>query len=151
MKVKLSVFILCICSMVLFAGCKQNGNQQNDSTVTLSQPLQQFIDKKYPEAKVLSVDKEKNGTEVDILDKDIKKEVWFDTTGQWVSTQWNIKAHEVPVAIMDALIYSAYNQYKVEDITLIEKATDTFYEFEMKQDNNEVRVVFDSMAQVVVQ
>lgn len=151
MKVKLSVFIFCICSMALFAGCKHSGNQQNDSTVTLAQPLQQFIDKKYPEAKVLIVDKEKNGTEVDIQDKDIKKEVWFDTTGQWVSTRWNIKAQDVPVAIMDALIYSAYSQYKVEDITLIEKAKGTFYEFEMKQDNNEVRVVFDSMAQVVVE
>ena len=151
MKVKLSVFILCICSMALFAGCKQSGNQQNDSTVTLAQPLQQFIDKKYPKATVLGVDKEKNGTEVDIRDKDIEKEVWFDTTGQWVSTRWKIKVQEVPVAIMDKLVNSAYNQYKVEDITLVEKAEGTFYEFEMKQENNEVRVVFDSKAQVVVQ
>lgn len=151
MKVKLSVFIFCICSMALFAGCKQSGNQQNDSTVTLAQPLQQFIDKKYPEAKVLSVDKEKNGTEVDIQDKDIKKEVWFDTTGQWVSTRWNIKAKDVPMTIMEALVSSAYNQYKVEEITLVEKAKDTFYVFEMKLENNEVRIVFNSQAQVVVE
>ena len=52
---------------------------------------------------------------------------------------------------MDALQSSAYNQYKVEDITVIERPDGLFYDFELKQDNNEVHVVLDSKAQIVTQ
>ena len=151
MKVKLSVLILCVCSIALLASCNHNQNQQQAPTETLAQPIKNFISKKYPDARITEVTKEKNGTEVDIEDKDTEKELWFDLSGKWVSSSWKIKAQDVPVAIMDALIHSAYSQYKVEDITAVEKLEGMYYEFKIKQDNNEVRVVFDSKAQVVVQ
>ena len=151
MKVKLSVLIFCICSVALLASCNHTQNKQQALPETLAQPIKKFISDKYPEAQVTEVTKEKNGTEVDINDKDTEREVWFDMSGKWVSTSWKIKAQDVPVAIMDALIHSAYSQYKVEDITAVEKTEGMYYEFKIKQDNNEVRVVFDSKAQVVVQ
>lgn len=151
MKAKLSVFIFCVCSMFLLVSCNHKQPQQPTSAETLAQPIKKFISEKYPKAEILEVDKNKNGTEVDIQDKDKKRELWFDLSGKWVSTNWEIGARDVPVAIMDALVHSAYSQYKVEDITAVEKREGMFYEFKIKQDNNEVRVVFDSKAQVVVQ
>lgn len=151
MKVKLSVFILCLCSMTLFTTGLYSQNKHKVSTANLAKPIQDALLQKYPDAIFLDIDKEKNGTEVDILDKKVKKEVWFDTNNQWVSTSWDIKSNDVPVAVMEALLYSAYNQYKIDDITAIEKPSGMFYEFELKQNNNEVKVVFDANAQEVVQ
>ena len=78
------------------------------------------------------------------------REVWFDTKEQWVSTHWEISARDVPVAVMDALQSSAYNQYKIEDITAIERPDGLFYDFELKQDNNEIHIILDSEAKIVI-
>lgn len=94
--------------------------------------------------------KETNGTEVDIQEKSLHKEVWFDTKEQWVSTHWEISTRDVPVAVMDALQSSAYNQYKIEDITAIERPDGLFYDFELKQDNNEIHIILDSEAKIVI-
>ena len=151
MKTKLSVLLLCLCSLTLFASCSNNRQNQKAPAENIATPIRNFLKQKYPAATILKSEKETNGTEVDIQEKNIHKEVWFDTKEQWVSTYWDISAQDVPVAVMDALQSSAYNQYKVEDITVIERPDGLFYDFELKQDNNEVHVVHDSKAQIVTQ
>ena len=151
MKTKLSVFVLCICSIALLASCSRGQNKSKATTETISKPIREFLSKQYPNATILEVDKKKNGTEIDIQEKNIHKEVWFDKSEKWVSTRWKVREQDVPVAITDALIHSAYAMYKVEDITAVEKPDGMFYEFELKQDDNEVRLVFDSKAQIAVQ
>ena len=61
-----------------------------------------------------------------------------------------ICTRDVPVAVMDALQSSAYNQYKIEDITAIERPDGLFYDFELKQDNNEIHIILDSEAKIVI-
>ena len=55
-----------------------------------------------------------------------------------------------PAAIMDALQNSAYTQYKIEGITAIERPDGLFYDFELKQDNNEIHIILDSEAKIVI-
>lgn len=149
MKAKLSVLLLCLCGLTLFAACSNNRQKQKASAESVSTPIRNFLKQKYPVATILKSEKETNGTEVDIQEKNIHKEVWFDTKEQWVSTHWDISARDVPAAVMDALQSSAYNQYKIEDITVIERPDGLFYDFELKQDNNEIHVILDSGAQIV--
>ena len=148
MKTKLSVLLLCLCSLILFASC--NNSRQKVSTENISTSILNFLKYKYPTATILKTEKEHDGTEVDIREKNIHKEIRFDTKDQWVSTKWEIGSRDVPVAIMDALLSSAYSGYSRPHITVIEKPDGLFYDFELKQDNNEIHVVFDSEAQIVI-
>ncbi|MCD7848941.1 MAG: PepSY-like domain-containing protein [Parabacteroides sp.] len=149
MKTKLSVLLLCLCSLTMFASCNNN-SRQKVSTENISTSILKFLKHKYPTATILKTEKEHAGTEVDIRGKNMHKEIWFDTKNQWVSTKWEIDSRNVPVAIMDALLSSAYSGYRIENITAIEKPDGLFYDFELKQDNNEIHVVFDSEAQIVI-
>lgn len=151
MRTKLSVLLLCLCSLTLLAACSNNRQKQKAPAENIAAPIRDFLKQKYPTVTILKSEKENNGTEVDIQEKNQHKEVWFDTKDQWVSTHWEINARNVPAAIMDALQSSAYNQYKIEDITVIERPDGLFYDFELKQDNNEIHVVLDSEAQIVTQ
>ena len=149
MKTKLSVLLLYLCSLTLFAACSNNRQKQKTPAENVATPIRNFLKQKYPAATILKSEKETNGTEVDIQEKSLHKEVWFDTKEQWVSTHWEISARDVPAAIMDALQNSAYNQYKIEDITAIERPDGLFYDFELKQDNNEIHIILDSEAKIV--
>ena len=73
MKEKLSVLAILVCCISVFIGCNDHQKKVN-KTVEIPQALQNFISTKYPQATVLKFDKEKNGTEVDIKDKDLDKD-----------------------------------------------------------------------------
>ncbi len=49
----------------------------------------------------------------------------------------------------EKLASSAYNQYKVLEVDAIEKPAGMFYVFELKQDNNKVKLTFDSEGQLI--
>lgn len=93
--------------------------------------------------------KKKSGTEIDIKDKGIHKEVSFNEKNEWISTQWDTRIEDVPVVVTDELASSAYNQYKVLEVDAIEKPAGMFYVFELKQDNNKVKLTFDSEGQLI--
>ena len=139
MKEKLSVLAILVCCISLFIGCSNN-QKKVTNTVEVPKAIQSFLNQKYPNATVLEFDKEKNGPEVDIKDKGIRKEVLFNANNEWVYTQWDIRPE---------LASSAYNQYKVEEVDAVEKPAGMFYVFELKMDNNEVKLTFDAKGQLI--
>lgn len=148
MKEKLSVLALLVCCISLSIGCS-NSPKKVKNTVEVPKAIQSMLTLKYPGATVLDFDKEKNGAEVDIQDKGIRKEVLFNTNNEWISTKWEIRPDDVPVIVIDNLASSAYNQYIVKEIDAIEKPAGMFYLFELKQDNNEVKLTFDAEGQLI--
>ena len=148
MKEKLSVLAILVCCISLLAGCNNHQKKVNQ-TVEVPQVFRNFISTKYPQATILKLDKEKSGTEIDIKDKGIHKEVSFNEKNEWISTQWDTRLEDVPVVVTDELASSAYNQYKVLEVDAIEKPAGMFYVFELKQDNNKVQLTFDSEGQLI--
>lgn len=151
MKTKFYLTILCTCGLISLSSCNGTQQKQPSTMETVPTEIQNAITQKYPSAAIVSTEKESNGTEVEIKDKDKKKEVWFDQAYQWVSTHWDLKADEVPPAIMNALTTSAYASYKIDDIEAIENPQGLFYNFELTKENNTVHITFDQFAQIVEQ
>lgn len=148
MKVKLSVLAILVGCLFLLITCS---DQQKKANKAIDMPLviQKALKEKYPKATVLDFEKENNGSEVDIQERGTRKEVFFDTNGKWLYTKWDIHPEKVPVVIMDELVSSIYKQYKVKEVNVIEKPTGTFYVFDLKHHNNEVKITFNSMGQVL--
>ena len=90
-----------------------------------------------------------NGTEVDIKDNGVEKELYFDNAKQWVSTSWDIKPDDVPVAIMGELENSAYALWGMKEVLIIERPDGIFYLFELTKDNNTVQVLYNQDGQHV--
>ena len=82
-------------------------------------------------------------------DKGVKKEVLLGKNNEWLSTKFDIHAEDVPVDIMDNLTNSAYHEYKIDEVTQIDKPSGTFYVFKLEHENNEVRLTFNSEAQLL--
>lgn len=150
MKSKIASWFIFTCCLFIGFACNSKTQQQEPKTEkTAENVFTEFIQKQYPNAQIITLEKEINGTEVEIKDSGIEKEVYFDNNKQWVSTSWEIKADQIPVAIMDGLLTSAYAEYDLKDITLIERPDGIFYVFDLLHNNNNVQVVYNSDAQVV--
>ena len=135
------------CCLFLTVGCQQKKQGFDDKSV--SQAIQKVIQIKYPGATITDYDKDAAGVEVDIKDKGVKKEVLLGKNNEWLSTKFDIHAEDVPVDIMDNLTNSAYHEYKIDEVTQIDKPSGTFYVFKLEHENNEVRLTFNSEAQLL--
>ena len=149
MKLKVSFTAVLFMSYCLFltVGCQQKKQGSDDKSVP--QAIQKVIQIKYPGATITDYDKDAAGVEVDIKDKGVKKEVLLGKNNEWLSTKFDIHAEDVPVDIMDNLTNSAYHEYKIDEVTHIDKPSGTFYVFKLEHENNEVRLTFNSEAQLL--
>ncbi len=133
LKVSFTAILFMSCCLFLTVGCQQKKQGFDDKSV--SQAIQKVIQIKYPGAT--------------ITDKGVKKEVLLGKNNEWLSTKFDIHAEDVPVDIMDNLTNSAYHEYKIDEVTQIDKPSGTFYVFKLEHENNEVRLTFNSEAQLL--
>lgn len=107
--------------------------------------IRDFISENYPDARIVEVEKEKNGmTEIEIIDKNIRKDVLLTADGQWHSTTWDISiAHLQNGAqkVIDA-ITQAYPGYAIDDVEFVETPANTkgYYLIEIEKGDHELKV-----------
>lgn len=115
--------------------------------VQLSETMKNFINEKYPNAKIMEIDVENDRndwdfgyTEVDIIHNGISKDVLFDQTGNWYSTSWEVRQNVLPEAVSNT-IKNQYGEYRFDDAEYIEKADGTiYYRIELEKGNVDINV-----------
>ncbi|WP_297906697.1 PepSY-like domain-containing protein [uncultured Parabacteroides sp.] len=146
-KASFTAILFMTCCLFMIVGCQQKKQYPEDKPVP--QSIQKAILAKYPEATVTGYDKDNAGTEVNIKDKGVKKEVLLGKKDEWLSTKFDIHAEDVPVNIIDNLANSAYHEYRIVEVIQIDKPSGTFYVFKLEHENNEVNLTFNSEAQLL--
>ena len=109
---------------------------------TTPNTIKELIQEMYPGATLFEIDKEYNGTEVDILHERIHKEVWLDTDNQWVLTRWEIRSSSLPDVVMSAFRSSEYASYRIDDLHVVERPDGIFYEFELEWRDRDLTILF---------
>lgn len=106
--------------------------------------VQQFIEQRYPKARILDMDNERNGIEVEILDGPKHRELYFDVAGNWKRTETELTSAELPQAVCDAFANSDYARYGIEEAYLIEKHDLTYYLLETEVDDRDIYLYYDT-------
>jgi hypothetical protein len=100
---------------------------------TTATSVQDAIAQLYPTARIVEIDREYNGWEVDIIDNNRGKEVRLDgTTFAWISTSWEIWPSELPAPVT-AYINANHSGYRVDDADYYETATGNYYVIELER------------------
>lgn len=125
---------------------------------SLPKKISSYIEENYPGAKILDIDKELKGYEIEITDKDKKcsRELYFDNSEAWICTKTEIWAmlikngsFSIPQAVKTAVeAYAAHEEewahyktpnrefYRVE----IEETSGNEYEIDVDLDGNVTKV-----------
>lgn len=104
----------------------------------------EYIAAHYPEARIVDVDRETEGTEVEIIDGGVAREVYFDRNGSWLYTKTEMRRTELPAAVTEAWAGSEYTEtqgYRLDDADYFETATDgNYYRLELESRNGNVKL-----------
>lgn len=98
----------------------------------------EFIQTKYPNARIIEIEMEHGMIEIDIIHDNRSKEVLLNTKYEWISTSWDL--YTLPTKVMEAINASEYSDYRVDDIEYFETPTANYYLVELEQGNKEVNV-----------
>lgn len=98
----------------------------------------EFIQKNYPNARIIEIEAEHGMIEIDIIHDNRSKEVLLSTTYEWISTSWDV--YTLPAKVTEAIKASQYNGYVVDDTEYFETPAGNYYLVELEQGKNEVKV-----------
>lgn len=100
----------------------------------ISDAVRSFISEHYPNATIKSYDYDANGLlEVDILDGNVEKDVYFDSNDNWVQTDWDVRVSALPEAVLQT-IAGNYPEYTIDSAEYVERPDNVvFYEIELEK------------------
>lgn len=107
----------------------------------------EFIQKNYPNARIIEIETEHGVIEIDIIHDNRSKEVLLGTTYEWISTSWDV--YTLPAKVTEAINASQYNGYVVDDAEYFETPAGNYYLVELEQGKNEVKIKITEEGEIV--
>lgn len=116
-----------------------SGSQNQGSGVPVEDDIQSFIGQHYPGAVIVEKEYDHGLLEVEIRHDNREKTVKFNGQNEWVMTEWEVRASELPAAVTDAI---AANGYTLDDreADYVETPDSQWYEVEVRQGRQELKL-----------
>lgn len=99
--------------------------------------VNEYIAAHYPGARIVDVDRESEGTEVEIRHEGREKSVLFNGAGAWVKTTCEVRRNELPAAVTQAVAASPYAAWKFDGADFVQSPDGEWYELELEQERPE--------------
>ena len=115
-------------------------DHENQLPQSIPAEIMTFIEGKYPQARIVEMERENGWIEVDIIHDNIGKEVVFDTNNQWLYTSWDIRISALPQAVANVINNPQYAGYHIDDADFVETAQGNCYLLELEKGNLEIKV-----------
>ncbi len=112
----------------IFTAC-----EDNLTVLGLNKSMKDFIETKYPGAKIMEADREYGRIQVDILHDGRDKDVVFTKNHEWLYSEWDVRYGELPEAVTDALAKSQYADYRYDEANYIEEPNGAYYKIQLEQ------------------
>ena len=126
--------------LTILIGC--NANHTPD-------PVSDAFDKKFPEAKSVSWEKESNTEwEAEFKIDGISYSANFDLEGNWKETEHKVDINAIPEVVKKSLDQE-YSYYKIEESEISETPTGTFYEFKILSEKSRTEVSISSEGKII--
>ncbi len=110
--------------------------------------VEEWLAQHFPGARIVDIDMERNGMEVEIVHNGMKHEIWFDASSSWIQTKTEYNRWNVP-DVVRSFIQSHYAGYQIDDVDRYETATDIYYCVEIEKGDRERKVYLNEQGEEI--
>ncbi len=118
-------------------------NPEDYLPIELPEEVTSFINKNYPNSRIVETEIENKILEVEIIQDNVCKEILFDSSYEWLATSWEIEEGLLPAAIKEAIAASEYSAWEIDDVEYTETPNGVFYVIDLELNDKEVTIKMD--------
>lgn len=107
-----------------------------------------WIEQHYPGARVVDVDIERNGTEIEFIYDGLKYEVWFDTSSAWIQTKIEYGRRNIPDIVVN-FVRTNYPDYHIDDVERYETKKEIYYCIELERGDRERKIYLNEQGEEI--
>ena len=111
--------------------------------------IESWLAQNFPNARIVDMDVERNGTEVEIVDNGVKYEIWFDASSSWIQTKTEYDLRNIPDVVRN-FVQTNYPDYRIDDAEKYETSSnDVYYHIEIEQGYQEKDIYLNAQGEEV--
>lgn len=110
--------------------------------------IQAAVVKIYPQARIVEMDKDRQTIEVDIIDNNIKRDVYLDLSFNWLRTETEIRRDALPIEAANRLA-SEYADWVIDSIKLVDTPQGSYYLVELDKGERDKNVKIDASGNIL--
>lgn len=104
---------------------------------SLGNRVKDFVEAEYPGATIRKSEYDENGLfEVEIVHQNVVKELYFNSSGEWVYSEWDVALTALPVEVRNSAA-ALYPDYRIDDADFVETPSHQFYKLSLERGNFE--------------
>ena len=110
--------------------------------------IQAAVVKIYPQARIVEMDKDRQTIEVDIIDNNIKRDVYLDLSFNWLRTETEIRCDALPIEAANRLA-SEYANWVIDSVKLVDTPQGSYYLVELDKGERDKNVKIDASGNIL--
>lgn len=110
--------------------------------------IQAAVVKIYPQARIVEMDKDRQTIEVDIIDNNIKRDVYLDLSFNWLRTETEIRHDALPIEAANRLA-SEYANWVIDSVKLVDTPQGSYYLVELDKGERDKNVKIDASGNIL--
>ena len=124
--------LLLFSTMAVIASCSDD----DDNKAVVCNQVKSYITQHYPGAIIRDAEYSRGYLEVEIYHAAHIKDVYFDSTDNWVATKWDVSIVDLPAAVVTSLTEN-FPEYRIDDVDYVVTPEREAYYVELERGNYE--------------
>lgn len=116
MKTRNIIMALLACCTLSFTSCDDDDNRFAPESV-----ITKAFDTKYPDAKRVSWENKGGYAKAEFILGSYEADAWFDEMGNWLMTETDIPASDLPKIVIEGLKLTEYANWRIDDVDKVER------------------------------
>ena len=144
------IYLLAISFIALFSltGCEMYDEYGEMMIRTQTDNIKEAVAELYPQAHIVEMDNDYKTIEVDIIDNEIRRDVYFNLSLNWLRTETDIRHADLPIEAANK-IATKYTSWFIDSVKTVDTPQGSYYLVELDRGERDKKIKIDASGNIL--
>lgn len=144
------IYLLAISFIALFSltGCEMYDEYGEMLIRTQTDNIKEAVAELYPQARIVEMDNDYKTIEVDIIDNEIRRDVYFNLSLNWLRTETDIRHADLPIEAANK-IATKYTSWFIDSVKTVDTPQGSYYLVELDRGERDKKIKIDASGNIL--
>jgi hypothetical protein len=144
------IYLLAISFIALFSltGCEMYDEYGEMMIRTQTDNIKEAVAELYPQARIVEMDNDYKTIEVDIIDNEIRRDVYFNLSLNWLRTETDIRHADLPIEAANK-IATKYTSWFIDSVKTVDTPQGSYYLVELDRGERDKKIKIDASGNIL--